>query len=127
MSTTTTPNEVNKLMDSILNSFVLGLWNSIKIIWLSFWPYIIIFILFILAGVIWQIIILRTDKRKKLSAAFNSLVGSLTYFLFFGLLFIIFYFIFGSRVVDKIWFVIFGTASFFITKRFLRWIGFWYY
>jgi len=127
MSVTTAPNEVNKLMDSILNSFVLGLWDSIKIIWLSFWPYIIIFILFILAGIIWQIIKLRTDKRKKLSAAFNSLVGSLTYFLFFGLLFIIFYFIFGSRVVDKIWFAIFGTASFFITKRFLRWIGFWYY
>lgn len=127
MPTTTTAHEINRLMDSMERSFVLGIWGAVKIIWLAFWPYIIIFTLFILAGVVWQILIFQSGKRNRLSPGFNRLVGSLTYFFFFALIFIIAYWIFGTQVIDELWLAIFGAIAFPVTGLFLKFIGFCYY
>lgn len=92
-----------------------------------FWPYIIIALIIILAGVILQILMLRSGGRRTLSPGFNRLVGSLTYLLFFGLMFIIAYWILGTQVIDKMWLAIFGALAFPATGLFLWAIRFWYY
>jgi len=126
MANTASSEQINQMVESMNNGIILGILEAIKIIWLKFWPYIIIFILIVIAGVIIQIIRIKKDRIKKLSPGFNSLVGSLTYSLSFGLLFIITYFIIGTRVLDEIWFIIFGAISFPLTGWFLRKIGFWF-
>ena len=68
------------------------------IMWTDFWPFIVGFFLVIIAGVILQILMLRCDKRNKLSANFNRLVGSL-YIVILVLITTIVYLIFGTRVI----------------------------
>ncbi len=99
----------------------------VKTLWLTYWPYIIGFFVFVIAGVVIQILMLRSGHRNKLSAGFNSLVGSLTYSLFFLIQLLICYLIFGAQVIDDIWFTTFGAISFPATWAFLNAIGFWYY
>lgn len=127
MSTSATANEISQLTDSLVKSFVLGIWEAIKTICLAFWPYIILFIVIIIAGIILQILMLRSGRRNRLPPGFNRLVGSLTYFLYFGLIFIIAYWVFGTRIIDELWLAIFGAIAFPATGLFLRTIGFWYY
>jgi hypothetical protein len=89
--------------------------------------YVIGFLAFIVVGVILQVIMLRSGGNTKLPAWFNRLVGSLTYSLFFLIFLGISYIIFGTQVVDKIWFTIFGLLAFPTTGLFLCIIGFWRY
>ncbi len=103
------------------------IYSIVKILLPSIWPYLLIFFAIILSGVIFQIIMLRGGTRNRLSPGFNRLIGSLTYLFFFCLMLTLSYLIWGTLVIDEIWFIIFGLISYPVTKLFLRKIGFWYY
>ena len=118
---------LSSILDQMIRTTISELWSFAKEQFMAHWPYVVGFFVFIVAGVILQIIMLRSGRHNKLSAGFNSLVGSLTYLMFFLILFLISYLIFGTQVVDDIWFAIFGALSFPATGFFLRVIGFWYY
>jgi hypothetical protein len=115
------------LLDQIIHNTILNLWSIIKTSWPSLWPYVLGFALFIVGGIILQILLLRSGRRNKLSPAFNSLVGSVIWTIIFLLLLGAGYLIWGSQVIDEIWFAIFSTLAFGLTWLFLVAIGFWYY
>lgn len=96
-------------------------------LFLAHWLGICIFFGVIIVGVILQIAMLRSGGHSKLSAGFNSLVGSITYSIFFLIYFGVGYLIFGVRAIDEIWLTVFGLLAFPSTGFFLRIIGFWYY
>jgi len=123
MSDTSTSSILDKAIKSEFYSDI----PIVKTLWLTYWPYIIGFFIFVIAGVVIQILMLRSGHHNKLSAGFNSLVGSLTYSLFFLIQLLICYLIFGAQVIDDLWFAIFGAISFPATWTFLNTIGFWYY
>lgn len=114
-------------MDKIVKATVSQLWAMLKLWWPHLWPYAIGFAVFVLGGMVLQILMLRSGGHSRLSPGFNRMVGSLFYGIFFMLLLIIAYWIWGSQVIDDTWFLIFGTISFPLTGFFLRAIGFWYY
>jgi hypothetical protein len=118
---------LQSILDQFARTAVLDFWFLVKQIFLVYWPYIIGFLVIVVAGVILQIFMLRSGGRSKLSAGFNSMVGSLTYSLFFLIYFGVCYWIFGTQVVDDIWFAVIGTISFPSAGCFLRAIGFWHY
>jgi len=120
-------NLLQEIQGKINNAYISAFSTVAKHIWLQYWPYVIIFIIIIIAGIILQILMLRSGRHNRLSPGFNRLVGSLTYFFFFGLLFIITYWTFGAQIVDELWLAIFGAIAFPVTGIFLRWIKFWYY
>jgi len=101
--------------------------DLLKKFFLLYWRYILLFLVFIIAGVLLQIRILRNGRHNKLPAWFNRLVGSVTYSLFFALMTAIAYWLFGPQILDKGWFMIFNLISYPMTKFFLIKIGFWYY
>lgn len=115
------------LLEQMIHSMLSGLWSIVKHIFILYWPYIIGFFVIVVAGIILQIIMLKSGSRSKLSAGFNSMVGSFTYSIFFLIYFLLSYWIFGTQVVDEIWFTVFGALAFPSTWYFLRGIGFWYY
>jgi len=115
------------ILDQAIRIAIADLWFIFKQIFIIYWPYIVGFFVVIISGIILQIIMLRSGSRSKLSSGFNSMVGGLTYVLFCLFYFAISYWIFGSQVVDEIWFTAFGGISFLSTWLFLRAIGFWYY
>jgi len=119
--------DLSSIFDYAIRSFISDFWVAIKDLLVIYWPYIVGFLVFVIAGIVIQILMLRSGHRNKLSAGFNSLVGSLTYSLFFLIQFLICYWIFGSQVIDDIWFTTFGAISFPATWAFLNAIGFWYY
>ncbi|MFA6077338.1 MAG: hypothetical protein WC735_04680 [Candidatus Paceibacterota bacterium] len=121
------PLDITLMIDKMIRSVIIELWFFAKEQLLIYWPYVFGFFIFVVAGVVLQIIMLRSGGHSKLSAGFNRLVGSLTYFIFFLIFFSISYWVFGSQVVDSIWFAVFGALSFPTTGLFLRAIGFWYY
>jgi len=114
-------------MDKIVKATVSQLWATLKLWWPSLWPYAIGFALFVIGGMVLQILMLRSGGHSRLSPGFNRMIGSMFYGIFFVLLLIIAYLIWGSQVIDDIWFLIFGTISFPLTGFFLRTIGFWSY
>ena len=118
---------LQSILDQMIRIVVSDIWSLSKQLFLAHWPYVIGFLVIIIAGVILQIMMLKSGGHSKLSAGFNSLVGSLTYSIFFLIYFLICYLIFGTQVVDDIWFALFGTLSFPSTWLFLKSIGFWYY
>ena len=118
---------LKQLLDQIEQATALIFFSAIKQVWLSFWPYIIGLLLFVFSGVALQIIMLRSGGHNTLPPWFNRLAGSIFYSIFFGIIFLIFYWIFGAKVIDELWFALFGALSFPITGLFLRAIGFWYY
>ncbi len=118
---------LQSILDQAIRTLVSDLWSLAKQMFFIYWPYIIGFLIFVIAGVILQIFMLKSGGHSKLSAGFNSMVGSLTYSLFFLIYFGICYWIFGTQVVDDIWFTVIGAISFPSTGFFLRAIGFWYY
>jgi hypothetical protein len=124
MSDTLSP---QSLLEQMIHSMISGLWYIAKHIFTLYWPYIIGFFVIVVAGIILQIIMLKSGSRSKLSSGFNSMVGSFIYSIFFLIYFLISYWIFGTQVVDEIWFTVFGSLSFPSTWYFLRGIGFWYY
>lgn len=99
----------------------------LKTFFILHWRYILLFLVFIIAGVLLQIRMLRSGRHNKLPAWFNRLVGSVTYFLFFSVMTTIAFWIFGEQVIDKGWFAIFNLLAYPMTGFFLRAIGFWYY
>jgi hypothetical protein len=115
------------MLDEIIKSMVSRVYFFTREQLVAHWPYVVGFFIFVIAGVILQIIMLRSGGHSKLPAFFNRLVGSLIYSIFFLIQLSISYWIFGTRVVDEIWFTLFGIISFPITGFFLRAIGFWYY
>ena len=115
------------LLDQIIQNTIINMWQMIKTHWPSLWPYVVGFAVFILGGMVLQIIILRSGSRNKLSAGFNSMVGSLFWLIFFVLLLGIAYLSFGSQVIDEIWFGLLSLIAFILAGTFLRLIGFWYY
>jgi len=117
----------SNVMDLVVKSFISGIWIAVETMWVNWWPFIIGFIGVVVIGVILQIIMLRLSNYNKLSPRFNRLVGSLTYIIFFVSITAIAYLIFGTAVIDEIWFGIFGIIAFPLVKVFLRAIGFWYY
>ncbi len=66
-------------------------------------------------------------SKNGFSPSTNKLVGSLTYFLFHGIVFWIAYKIWGIQMFDELWFYIMHLLAFFSVKIFLRRIGFWVY
>jgi hypothetical protein len=106
-----------------------GLWPAFKQhIWPVFSPYIVGLGIFVIGGIILQILMMKTGGRtNRLSPAFNSMVGSLAYGAFFGLYLFVAYWIWGTQVIDDVWFAIIGIISFPSAGFFLRAIGFWYY
>jgi hypothetical protein len=117
----------NDMIDQIVRGTTAKLWSDIKTYWPSLWPYVIGFAIFIIGGMILQILMLHGGRYNKLSPAFNSMVGSLVWMLFSGLLIGISYLIFGPQVIDELWFGVFGAVAFVLTRGFLVAIGFWYY
>jgi len=99
----------------------------VKQLWFYFWPVIVALLLIIVAGVILQILMLRTGGHTRLSPGFNRLAGSTFYSVFLVLITAVAYQIWGSEVVDETWISLFGLISFPLTGFFLRAIGFWYY
>ncbi len=118
---------LQSILDQFIRTAVSDFWSLAKQIFFMYWPYIIGFFVIVIAGVILQIFMLKSGGRSKLSAGFNSMVGSLTYSLFCLIYFSICYWIFGTQVVDDVWFAVIGAISFPSTGWFLRAIGFWYY
>lgn len=118
---------IQSLLDQFIRTAVSDFWSLAKQMFFMYWPYIIGFFVIVIAGVILQIFILKSGGRSKLSAGFNSMVGSLTYSLFCLMYFSVCYWIFGTQVVDDVWFAVIGAISFPSTGLFLRAIGFWYY
>lgn len=114
-------------LNQVIQNTITNLWSLIKTHWSSLWPYVFGFAVFILGGMILQIIMLRSGNHNKLSAGFNSMVGSLFWLIFFVLLLGIAYLGFGSQVIDEIWFGLLSLIAFVLTGVFLRLIGFWYY
>lgn len=115
------------MLDQIIRLTVSQIHSFIKEQLITYWPYVIGLVVFMIAGVILQILMLRGGGHSKLSPGFNRLVGSLTYSMFFLIMLLISYWIFGTRVIDEVWFTLFGILSFPATGFFLRAIGFWYY
>ena len=115
------------LLDQMIRSAMSGIWPVTKHLFFIYWPYIVGLAVLIIAGVILQIIMLKSGSRSKLSASFNSMVGSFTYSIFFLIYFLLSYWIFGTQVVDEIWFTVFGALAFPSTWYLLKGIGFWYY
>jgi len=115
------------MTDEIIKSIVSQSYSFAKEQFIIHWPYIIGFFVFIIAGVILQIIMLRSGGDSKLPAFFNRLVGSFTYSIFFLIQLSISYWVFGAQVIDDVWFTLFGIISFPVTGFFLCAIGFWYY
>ena len=91
------------------------------------WPFVVLFSVFIISGIILQIMLLRSGGNSKLPAWFNQLVGSITYTIIFLIITAVCYWIFGVQVVDEKWLALFGALSFPATGFFLSAIGFWYY
>lgn len=115
------------LLDQMIRLVISGFWVLIKNMLSAYWPYITGFIVFVVAGVILQIIMLKSGRKNKLSGGFNSMVGSFTYSIFFFIYFLLSYWLCGVQIVDEIWFTVFGAAAFVSTWYLLRGIGFWYY
>lgn len=115
------------MLDQIIRLIVFQLYSTVKEQLITYWPYAIGFVVFIIAGIILQIIMLRGGGHSKLSPGFNRLVGGLIYSIFFLIMLLISFWIFGTRVIDEVWFTLFGILSFPATGFFLRAIGFWYY
>lgn len=99
---------------------VFALIEAAKQFWFLYWPYIIAFFLVVIAGVILQILILRSGGRSRLSPDFNRLVGSLTYMFFFCLQLVVSYWICGTDVIDEKWFALFGTLAYPVTGYFYK-------
>ena len=116
-----------EVQDAFIKSIVSNLWTFIKAVWVAYWPYIIIFFVLVFIGMAWQIIWFRTGSNKKMPRWFNALVGSIFYWFFFYLVVTILYFIFGSQVIDGIWFAAISYPIYRLNKIFLKWIGFWKY
>jgi hypothetical protein len=119
--------DLQSILDQFIRTAVSDFWSLAKQMFFIYWPYMIGFLVIVIAGVTLQIFMLKSGGHSKLSAGFNSLVGSLTYSVFFLIYFGICYWIFGTQVVDDIWFAVFGAMSFPSTGFFLKSIGFWYY
>lgn len=115
------------VFDQIIRATIHQLWLSVPIWWSTFWPYISGFIVIVLVGMIWQIIMFRSGSRNGLSSGFNSMVGSLFFGIFFLIILGICYWIWGPQVIDEIWFAIIAVISFPVTGLFLRTLGFWRY
>jgi len=115
------------MIDQTIRLTVFQLYFFAKEQLITHWLYVAGFFAFIIAGVILQIIMLRGGGHSKLSPGFNRLVGSLTYLMFFLIMLLISYWLFGTRVIDEVWIILFGILSFPATGFFLRAIGFWYY
>ena len=118
---------LQSMLDQFIRTVISDFWSLAKQMFFMYWLYIVGFLIIVIAGVILQIFMLKSGGHSKLSAGFNSLVGSLTYSIFFLIYFGICYWIFGTQVVDDVWFAVFGTMSFPSTGFFLKSIGFWYY
>ncbi len=119
--------EAQNFLNQVIQNTIANLWMMAKTYWPSLWPYVVGFAVFILGGMILQIIMLRSGSHNKLSAGFNSMVGSLFWLIFFVLLLGIAYLSFGFQVIDEIWFGLLSLIAFILAGTFLRLIGFWYY
>lgn len=116
------------MLDQVIRNSVAQLWFDIRSVWPSVWPYVIGFSVFVIGGVILQIIMIhRGGPSNRLPPGFNRLVGSLTRLLIIGLLLFLGYLIFGPKVIDEVWFWLFGAIAFPLTGFLLRKVGFWYY
>lgn len=115
------------MIDQIIKNTISQCGPIVREFLLAHWLYFFGFFAVVIAGIVLQIIMLRSGGQCKLPAFFNRIVGSLTYLTFFLIFLLIGYWIFGTRVIDDIWFSIFGILSFPATGFFLRAIGFWYY
>ena len=103
------------------------LWSIAKVVWIQFWPYILVACFVIVAGVILQIIMIRIGGHEmRLPSAFNVFVGSLTNLVFFFLLLLLAYLLLGTDVIDGDWFAVIEAIAFPATWLFLHAIGFWY-
>jgi hypothetical protein len=115
-------------MDQIIKSTMSQLWPAFKPFVLALWPYILLFGILIVGGVILQIIMIRVSgNRNRLSSDFNSMVGSVTRLCLFGFLIFVCYKIFGTKVIDDTWFEILGAAAISLTGFLLWLVGFWPY
>jgi len=103
-------------------------WGWFKLYLPYILPWVIMLAIFVIGGVILQILMMRAGGRhNRLSPSFNSLVGSLTYGLMFALILTGAYLVWGSQVIDESVFAVIGLVSFILAGVFLRFIGFWYY
>lgn len=121
------PINLSSMLDQMIRMALSTLLLFAKQLLMTYWPYILAFFVIVIAGVILQIIMLKSGTHNKLSAGFNRLVGSLTWSALFLMYLSISYWIFGTQVIDKLWFTLFGSLSFLSTWLILRAIGFWYY
>ncbi len=69
-----------------INLVVSTVVNVVKNFLFSNWRYILLFFAVLGAGMILQILMLREGRHNKLPAWFNSLVGSVFYFIFLVLI-----------------------------------------
>jgi len=116
-----------QVQDLFVKSIIASIWSFIKAIWPTWWTYIIVAIILIIIGMVWQIVLFRSGSDKKLPTWFNVLVGSIFYWFFFYLVVTILYFIFGARVIDGIWFAVIWYPVYRFNRLFLIWVGFWRY
>ena len=118
---------VSEMFDQIIRTTISGILSDIKDMLLIYWPWLLKGVLFILGGVFLQILMFKIGSGHKLSSSFNRLVGGLTYGAFFIILLSVNYWLFGTQVINEIWFLFFGIISFLFAGIFLRAIGFWRY
>jgi hypothetical protein len=116
-----------EMFDQIIKGTVHQLWLSLPVWWMAFRWYIIAFVVIVIGCMAWQMILFRSGSKKGLSSDFNKMIGSLFFGIFFLLQLGVSYWIWGSQVIDDIWFAIFSATSFAFTGIFLRAIGVWRY
>jgi hypothetical protein len=73
------------------------------------------------------IVFIQSFGFYRFSAGINKGVGSLFRILFCILIFIIFYLLFGTDVIDDMMFWIIGFVAYKLAGLFLRGVGFWKY
>ncbi len=113
--------EIAGISFPILRDIVVSLWPN-------HWKIIVIILVFILVGIISQILLLRGGGHSKLSPGFNRFVGFIAYLCILYFLASILSLILGSRITSGLWFLGFGAIiAYPLTKFVLMLIGFWYY
>lgn len=121
------PINISLMLDQGIRIAVSIVLSFAKQLLIAYWPYMVGFFVIVMAGVVLQIIMLKSGTHNKLSGSFNRLIGSLTWSAFFLMYLSVGYWIFGTQVIDKLWFTLFGSLSFPSTWLILKAIGFWYY
>jgi len=128
-STLIISNELMRLIAaSTIKSAAGFFWIIVTTLWLSYWPYILIFFV---VWVIWELVTrnggFHYNSENGFSPTFNRVVGAGVYFLFQGVVYLVISKFFGIDVYIHIWPYPIHLVIFLLTGFFLNLVGFWKY